>query len=120
MAEHNETGKRGEEIAADYLSEKGYEILDRNWIFGKEEIDILAQKDGLLVVAEVKTRSGSFFGDPHEFVTMVKRKHLIKAANAYLERKKLDLEVRFDVIGITINGDKHKINHIEDAFYPVA
>lgn len=120
MAEHNDKGQVGEELAAGYLVQKGYTILEKNWRFGREEIDIIAQEKDMLVVVEVKTRSGSFFGDPEEFVDKQKQRHLIKAANGYIEKNNLDLEVRFDIIGVILSGKNHKINHIEDAFHPVA
>lgn len=120
MAEHNDKGLAGEELAAAFLAQKGYTMLEKNWRFGREEIDIIAQKDKILVVAEVKTRSGSFFGEPEEFVSRQKQKNLIKAVNAYIEKKELDLEVRFDIIGVILTGKSHRINHIEDAFHPVA
>lgn len=120
MAEHNDKGVDGEELAAAYLTQKGYTVLERNWRFGREEIDIIAQEKDMLVVVEVKTRSGSFFGEPEEFVDKQKQRHLIKAVNGYIEKNNLDLEVRFDIIGVILSGKNHKINHIEDAFHPVA
>ena len=72
------------------------------------------------MVAEVKTRKSNFFGEPEEFVTRQKQKHLIKAANAYIEKNNLDLEVRFDIISIILSGNEQKIFHIEDAFHPIA
>ncbi|MBI3502614.1 MAG: YraN family protein [Bacteroidetes bacterium] len=120
MAEHNDTGIQGEELASAYLEGKGYTILEKNWRFGREEIDIIAQKDETLVVAEVKTRSGNFFGEPEEFVNRQKQRNLIKAINAYVEKNNLDLEVRFDIIGIILTGNNHRVNHIEDAFHPIA
>ncbi|TAL62904.1 MAG: YraN family protein [Bacteroidetes bacterium] len=120
MAEHNDKGLAGEELAAEFLSQNGYALLEKNWRFGREEIDILAQKDNTLVVVEVKTRSGSFFGEPEEFVNRQKQKNLIKAVNAYIEKNDLDLEVRFDIIGVILTGKSHAINHVEDAFHPVA
>ena len=120
MAEHNQTGTTGEELAASFLEKKGYSVLEKNWRFGHEEIDILASKDSTLVVAEVKTRKSNFFGEPEEFVTRQKQKHLIKAANAYMEKNNLDLEVRFDIISIILSGNEQKIFHIEDAFHPIA
>ena len=120
MAEHNDKGQEGEELAATFLSQKGYTVLEQNWRFGREEIDILAQKEDTLVVVEVKTRSGSFFGEPEEFVNRQKQKNLIKAANAYIDKNDLDLEVRFDIIGVILTGKSHSINHVEDAFHPIA
>ena len=120
MAEHNEIGVKGEELASFYLEGKGYRILEKNWHFGREEIDIIAQHHDTLIIAEVKTRSGNFFGEPEEFVNRQKQRLLIKAANAYVEKKNIDMEVRFDIIGVILTGNKHRINHIEDAFHPIA
>ena len=75
MAYHNELGKIGEKLAAEYLINKGYEILAQNFYFDKAEIDIIAKKDNnTLVVVEVKTRNSDFFGDPQVFVTPSKIK----------------------------------------------
>lgn len=120
VAEHNNTGVKGEELALFYLEGKGYVILEKNWRFGKEEIDIIAREKETLVVVEVKTRGGSFFGEPEEFVNRQKQRHLIKAINAYIEKNNLDLEVRFDIVGVILTGKTHRINHVEDAFHPIA
>lgn len=118
MASHNDLGEKGEELAVKHLEKNGYSILERNWYFGKEEIDIIARIGNELVVVEVKTRNSDFFGNPEEAVSRSKQSHLIRAANAYIEKKDLDLEVRFDVIGIILNQKGQKLNHIEDAFQP--
>jgi putative endonuclease len=118
MAEIHETGKKGEEMAKNFLANKGYEILEANWRSGHNEIDIIAKKDSAIIVAEVKTRKTNFFGEPEEFVTKAKQKSLIKAANHYILQKGIDLEVRFDIISILYSGSNYKIHHIEDAFYP--
>ncbi|HET6242922.1 MAG: YraN family protein [Bacteroidetes bacterium] len=120
MAEHNITGKKGEEMALEYLLSKGFSIIEKNWIYKKFEIDIIAQQNKTLVVAEVKTRSGNYFGEPEAWVTRIKQKQLVKGAEAYVLQKKLDLEVRFDIITVlfSIKGEP-KIQHIEDAFYPL-
>ena len=118
MAEHNETGTKGEELAAGMLKDKGYEILEKNWRYNNLEADIIAKKKDLIIIAEVKTRSTSFFGEPEEFVNKTKKQNLIKTANAYLEQNQLELEVRFDIISVLISGEKTIVHHIEDAFYP--
>jgi putative endonuclease len=118
MAEHNITGQKGEEMAAKFLEEKGYTILETNWRFMNLEADIIAQLNKTLVIAEVKTRKSNYFGEPESFVTKQKQKNLIKTANAYIERKELDLEVRFDIVSIVLN-DSTSVKHIEDAFYPL-
>lgn len=118
MAEHNELGKRGEELAADYLRQKGYNIRDVNWTFQKAEIDIIAQKENILAIVEVKTRSSIDFGLPQDFVKTKKIQLLLKAVNEYVISKDLDVEVRFDIIAITAKENApFEIEHLEDAFY---
>ncbi len=118
MAEHNELGELGEQIAVDLLVKKGYKIIERNWRYLKAEIDIIAQKEPeTLVIVEVKTRSNSFIGNPEEFVTPKKIKLLVKAANEYVVSRKLDVEVRFDIIAIVSNSRYQNIDHLENAFY---
>ena len=118
MAYHNELGKIGEKLAAEYLINKGYEILAQNFYFDKAEIDIIAKKDNnTLVVVEVKTRNSDFFGDPQDFVTPSKIKLLVKAANEYVISNDLDTEVRFDIITVIKNKTIEKMEHFENAFY---
>ncbi len=118
MADHNELGKEGEEIAVAWLLQNGYTVVERNWYFQKAEIDIIAQKDtGTLVIVEVKTRTSNFIGNPEEFVSPKKIKLLIKAAHEYVVYHKLEVEVRFDIIAIVKNSKYQHIDHIEDAFY---
>lgn len=118
MASHNELGKIGEEIAAQYLLRNGYNILRRNFFFDKAEIDIIAQKEeGTVVIVEVKTRNSTFFGNPQEFVTKNKIKLLVKAANEYIVSNELNVEVRFDIIAILKNKKMEQLQHFENAFY---
>ena len=118
MAEHNDLGKIGEELAVNYLIEKGYEILERNWRNKHKEIDIIAKDGGTLVIVEVKTRQSDGFGEPDMAVTRQKQMRLVYAANAYVFRNRLDLDIRFDIISIVFNQGNPKIDHIEDAFLP--
>ena len=117
MAEHNELGKLGEEMAVDFLQQNGYEILETNWTFQKAEIDIIAQKEMTIVVVEVKTRSSDAFGLPQDFVRPKKIQLLVKAINEYVTANDLDVSVRFDIIAIAKAGNDYKIQHIPDAFY---
>jgi putative endonuclease len=117
MAEHNDLGKLGEELAVEYLRKDGYEILETNWTFQKAEIDILAKKDGTLAVVEVKTRSSLEFGLPQDFVKPKKIQLLVKAVDAYVNERNLDIEVRFDIIAIYKEGKSFAIEHLIDAFY---
>ena len=117
MAAHNDLGKIGEELAVDFLTEKGYEILETNWTFQKAEVDIIAQKDTILAVIEVKTRSSVDFGSPQDFVKPKKIKLLVKAINEYVITNDLDVEVRFDIIAIHAKDKMFEIEHLEAAFY---
>lgn len=118
MADHNVLGKKGEEAAKRYLVNKGYKIKELNWRFRKNEIDIIATLNNLLVIIEVKTRTNDFFENPKEAVTRKKQKFIIHAAEAYIMEKNIDLEARFDIIAITLINQQTKIEHIEDAFQP--
>ena len=117
MAEHNDKGNWGEEVAAKHLIKKGYKILKRNFIFDKAEIDIIAEHKNTLVIVEVKTRSNDFYGSPTDAISNKKIKLIIHAAEAYLNQNEIDLETRFDVISV-VGSTPVKIDHIEDAFYP--
>ncbi len=116
MAEHNKLGKKGENLAAEYLLLKEYEILERNYRYQKAEIDIIARRANLLIAAEVKTRSTPEFGDPQDFVKPKQIKQLVKAMNHYVEDNELDVDVRFDIIAIVKNKAGTRIEHIQDAF----
>ncbi|MBE7659623.1 YraN family protein [Tenacibaculum finnmarkense] len=116
MAEHNELGEKGEQLAIDYLQKNGYKILEKNYRYKKAEVDVIAQKDGFLVVVEVKTRSSTYFGNPESFVNPKKIKLLVFAINNYVNQKDLDLEVRFDIIAIVKNKEQYDIQHLTDAF----
>ena len=118
MAEHNDFGRKGEDIAVKYLEKKGYKILERNWTLGRNEIDIIARDGKYIVVAEVKSRHSNFAGEPETAVTRDKQRSLIRAADAYINKMKLSEEVRFDIVSVLVVNGAEKINHIMDAFYP--
>ncbi|MGE5424760.1 MAG: YraN family protein [Syntrophothermus sp.] len=118
MSENIEFGKKGEEIAADFLRKKGFKILEMNWRSGRNEVDIIAMDKEYLVIVEVKTRSSTFAGEPETAVTRDKQRGLIIAANSYLRFKQRSNEVRFDIVAIVIQKESETIHHIEDAFYP--
>lgn len=117
MADHNELGKLGEQLAVEFLQKNGYQILETNWTFQKAEIDIIAQKENILAVVEVKTRSSVDFGLPQDFVKPSKIKLLVKAVNEYVISNDLETEVRFDIIAISKEDKTFRIEHIEDAFF---
>ncbi|MGL5273131.1 MAG: YraN family protein [Phocaeicola sp.] len=118
MALHNELGKAGEEVAANYIRNKGYRVLHRNWRSGKKELDIIAEYEGVLIVIEVKTRQHIEFGRPEEAVTNKKIKHIVASTDAYLRKFCIDLPVQFDIITVIGKIEPFKIEHIEEAFFP--
>ncbi|WP_338731985.1 YraN family protein [Mangrovimonas cancribranchiae] len=117
MAQHNELGKKGEQLAVDFLLKKGYDIVERNYRFDKAEVDIIAQQKSTLAIVEVKTRSTVDFGNPQDFVKPKQIKNLVKAVDEYVTENGLDVEVRFDIIAIVKQKSTFEIEHLEDAFF---
>jgi len=117
MAIQQETGDKGEELAANYLKSGGYSIVEKNFRAGKSEIDLICQKGKLLVFVEVKTRSNTKFGNPESFVDEAKAAKVMEGAEAYIEINNWSEAIRFDIISIIIDGAKSEIEHFEDAFY---
>ena len=118
MAEHNDLGKTGEDLAEKHLVQLGYKILQRNWHHGHDEIDIIALDGDWLVVVEVKTRTTDLFGEPEMEVKPAKQKAIVRTTEAYIQLTDYKGDTRFDVIGILLGGGKQILNHIEDAFLP--
>lgn len=118
MARHNHLGKKGEQLAKEYLLQKGWQLLEENWRVEHKEVDLIFREGDELVIVEVKTRSTDYFGYPEEAVSVAKEKHLIHAAEAYLEEHNLDMEVRYDVVAIIMRNGRQELTHIPDAFYP--
>lgn len=116
MAEHNELGKKGEQLAVDYLLKHNYEIVVCNYRFLKAEVDIIARKENTLAVVEVKTRSTAEFGDPQDFISAKKIKLLTIAVDNFVIENDLDVEVRFDIIAIIKQQNAFQIEHLKDAF----
>jgi putative endonuclease len=117
MAQHNELGKKGEQLAVDFLLKNGYDIIERNYRFDKAEVDIIAQQNDTLAIIEVKTRSTIDFGNPQDFVKPKQIKRLVKAVDEYVNVNSLDVEVRFDIIAIVKEKNEFKIEHLKNAFY---
>lgn len=116
MAAHNELGKKGEELAVEYLLKKGYKIVARNYKYQKAEVDIIARKGNILSIIEVKTRSTPEFGNPQEFLKAKQIQRLVKAVDHFVTDHNMDVEVRFDIIAIIKNKSGTKLEHLEDAF----
>ncbi|MEJ0031200.1 MAG: YraN family protein [Bacteroidota bacterium] len=113
MTSKMQTGNEGESAAAEFLIAKGYEIVFRNYRYGRAEIDLIVKKDNWLVFVEVKTRSGNDFGFPEEFVDREKEQNILYAAENYTYKINWEGNVRYDIIAILRN----EITHFEDAFY---
>lgn len=115
---NNASGCIGENYAADYLKDKGYRIITRNYHSRFGEIDIIAENKEFIVFAEVKTREKNYEVSPLEAVSVGKQKKIWKTALLYLQSNPSDLQPRFDVIGITTQADYKilSIEHIENAF----
>jgi putative endonuclease len=112
----DELGNWGEEYSVVYLQKKGYEVVERNYRFKKNEIDIIAKFGNNLIIVEVKTRQTAEIGEPWRAVTKSKQKQIIKVANQYVQANQIDLDVRFDIVSIVHNSYRTEIEHIEGAF----
>nr|WP_299382711.1 YraN family protein [Allomuricauda sp.] len=117
MGKHNEFGKLGEQLAIDFLLEKGYEIHATNYRFLKAEIDIVAKKDGILAIVEVKSRNKGFVEDLQNVINKKKVNLLTMAADQYVVEHGILDEVRFDLITIVKQKDDFHLEHVKNAFY---
>lgn len=118
MAEHNDSGRLAEQLAADWLVQKGYELLTTNYRYSHSEIDLILKHKGLLIFVEVKFRTGTGFGFAEEFVDATKRRLIIKAADHYIYENDWHHDIRFDIVGV-YKDRRGNVNfrHFEDAFY---
>ncbi len=114
-----ELGIYGENLAVNYLIKKGYRIIERNYRFKKNEVDIICLDNEILVIVEVKTRQTAEIGEPWRAVTRNKQKQIIQVANHYLQYNQIDRETRFDIVSIVHNSYRTDIEYIPDAFYPL-
>lgn len=116
---NKDIGSYTENIAATYLLSNGYSILDRNYRNKFGEVDIICQKDNLIIFVEIKSRYTNSFGNPLESVSCHKQKKIILLSKFYILYKKLsDFNIRYDVIEIYLNhlNNTYEVNHLEDAF----
>lgn len=111
-------GRRGEDAAALYLTERGYQVLARNWRRGRAEVDavVVSPDRQTLIFVEVKTRATDLYGYPELAVSARKMELLQEAADAYLEELGWVKDVRFDVLALTVQGNGFRVYHIKDAF----
>lgn len=113
---HQSSGQKGEDLAAQFLEEKGYQIVERNFRYKRAEIDMIARKGNLLVFVEVKARSSTTFGYPEDFVDEKKAALIITAADYYINAINWEGLIRFDIVSIMLKSQM-SIRHFEDAFY---
>ena len=117
MIPHVEKGKSGEQLAIEYLTDKDFIIICSNWRFSHYEIDIIAEKNGVIHFIEVKTRHSNNFGYPEQSVNRKKFKNLQKAAVAFLNRFSREVKIQFDIVAITrIAGRTIEYYFIEDVY----
>ena len=100
MAEHNLLGKRGEDLAAAWLQQRGYQVLHKNWRHSHYEIDLIALKENKLHFVEVKCRTSPAFGNPEDAVTKKKFKFLLNAADEFLHLHPQYRHVQYDILSI--------------------
>lgn len=118
MSKQSELGKWGEAMATDFFQKKGFTIEATNWHWHQKEIDVIVSTNTEIIFVEVKTRTVGTLASPEEALTKAKQKHLISAADAYIQQKNINKEARFDVITIWSNGKEQKLKHIPNAFGP--
>ena len=115
--EKKEIGQKGENLAVEYLQKLGYKVLERNYRCKLGEVDIIALNNDTLVFIEVRTRSSLDFGLPQESINRRKRHQISKVALEFMLRKKMkNIPARFDVVAISLEPGKEKVDHIKDAF----
>ena len=114
--ESKEFGVTGEQMAARYLEDQGYVILDRNYRKGHKEVDIIALDHGELAVIEVKTRANEDYFTAEQAVDHRKRQNIIRVANNYVRRHRRTEPLRFDIIAIVGSGATAEIRHTKNAF----
>ena len=107
-------GKKGEQLAAEFLMKKGFEIVVRNYRHGRAEIDLIVRRDDWLIFVEVKARSSSDFGEPEEFVDVRKMNKLYEAAEEYIYSTDWHGHIRFDIVSVKL-GKEPLVELFEDA-----
>lgn len=116
MAIHNKFGKEGEKAAVEFVHQKGYKVLEVNYVLHPFEVDIIAEDGEFIVFIEVKSRQTDAYGHPIEFITGKKEKNLLHVADYYLQYKTPGKEGRFDVITILNTNGSLILEHFINAF----
>ena len=114
-------GKKGEDVALEYLLQRGMKLLERNWRSGHKELDLVMEEEGFIRIVEVRSRNYPAQIEPLESVDMVKRKKIIQAAKGFVAANRSRIkgkEFVFDVVSILFNGELFKVEYIREAFAP--
>ena len=114
MSTKIETGNKGERLAAEFLQNKGFEILEKNYRFKHAEIDLIIKRDDWVIFIEVKTRTSTWFGEPEQFVGSHKASKMFEAAEEYIYATDWHGHIRFDIVSVKLGYDV-QIEHFEDA-----
>jgi putative endonuclease len=117
MVDKIKRGNAGEQLAADFLVQKGFEIVARNYRYKHAEIDLIVKKANWLIFVEVKTRTSNAFGYPEEFVDYKKERKILEGAEHYIYKIDWQFNVRYDIVSVWLRKDQPEIVHLEDAFY---
>ena len=115
----NETGRRGEDLALEWLERRGFRLLDRNWRTAHKELDLVMEGPERVHFVEVKTLTPPLLVEPFEKVDALKQSRLISAASRYVSSKQVRKEVQFDVVSVVLDGDQPRVDYIPEAFSPV-
>lgn len=117
MTDNIKRGAEGEDMAATYLEQKGFVVLERNYRYKRSEIDLIVRRGNWLIFVEVKTRTSDAYGLPEEFVDYKKKKKIFEGADYYMFYINWSGNVRYDIIAISMASGQPRIHHLEDAFY---
>lgn len=115
----SETGRRGEDLALAWLSDRGFRLLDRNWRGGHKELDLVMESDERVHVVEVKTMTPPLQIQPFEKVDARKQSRLIAAASRYIVEKHVRKEVQFDIVSVVLGEGQPAVEYIPEAFIPI-
>jgi putative endonuclease len=116
---HRVDGKRGEDIAYEYLLRLGLRPLVRNWRCGHLEVDIIMEDQRYIHIVEVRSRTAPYLVSPLDSVDKTKQRKLFRAASAYAKKHKVTKEIIFDIVSVTYLGESYDIEYFEGAFYPL-
>ncbi|MDY5969891.1 MAG: YraN family protein [Bacteroidales bacterium] len=116
MAQHNDLGRIGENLAEKYLVNHDFKIVERDWRLGHNDIDLIAWDGNELVFIEIKTRRSNKCAEPEEWVDLEKQRSYVRLADYYVTKNNIEEEVRFDIIGIILNAQRQELHHLRRAF----